>query len=431
MGMKRDTNILTAIDVGTSKVCAIMGTTNGGRSLKVLAHSVVPSEGLRKGNVADIAATEKAVKASIEQLEQKSGTRIQSAYVGVTGAHVSFENRWDELEWAGRLGVITDDELTRVPEMVASSLAESGRKVIHAIPMAYSLDGQKEIRNPLGMHSRQLAVKTHVVTGASSFIDKLVAAVEGTGIKVEGLVLEPLASSEAVLTLEERVKGAIIADIGGGTTDLVVFKNGSMVYTGVIPVGGYQFTNDICVTYNTPYPAAEDAKLKYAHTELHGVRPHEEVSLPVHGRARELKVPRRDLCQLARERAEELTQLIKLKLREADLGEESNIQLVLTGGTSNLPGLEELVQRTLTNRVRTGMPNGRGSIPEELKAPEYATGVGILLLAMNQDKTLAVRTTNGNGGGIVTGPDGMVSRLLNQARTLLPKHLFSAKQGRV
>ena len=427
MGMIEDSRILTAIDVGTSKVCTIIARTNGAKSLEILAHSVAPSEGLKKGNVVEIASTEKAVRASIQGAEQKSGLKIQTAYVGVTGAHVSFENRWDTLGWAGQRGVITADDLSRVQESVTPRTVGTGRKVIHAIPMAYSLDGQKGIRDPLGMHSRNLAVETHVVTGASSFIDKLVTAVESVKVKVAALVLEPLASSEAVLTPREREQGAVVVDIGGGTSDLAVFKNSSLFYTAVIPVGGYQFTNDISVTYNTPYAAAEDAKIKYAHTEPFEVLPDDEIRLPVLGGTTELKVLRRDICLLARERAQELVRLIKIKLQEAQLGEVSNVRLVLTGGTANLPGLATLAQRTLSNRVRIGVPNGRGDIPEELKTPSYSTGVGILLWAMNQDRPVAVHTTNGSGTSTETGAAATISRFFKQVRSLFTTHPFSAK----
>ena len=428
----QDHNMLTAIDVGTSKVCTIMARTNGNGSFEVVAHSIVASEGLRKGNVADIAAAEKAIRSSLEGVERKSALKVRSGYVGVTGAHVAFENRWDVLGWAGQHGVITADDLTRVPATVASSSAQSGRDVLHAIPIAYSLDGQKGIRNPVGMHTRQLEVESHIVTGASSFIGKLVAAVEGAGVEVEDLVLEPLASSEAVVTAEERERGVALVDIGGGTTDLVIFKNGRMFYTSVIPVGGYHFTNDICMTYDTTYPAAEDVKLKYAHTELHGIHPNEEVTLPVVGGTAEQKVLRRDICQLTRERAQELARLIRLRIKEAKMDDASNLGLILTGGTSNLPGLEALVRRSLSNSVRIGVPNGNGpsSLPQELKAPAYATSVGILLWAMKQGNiptthTTRVRPTRGD-----SGLTHIISQLFRQTREMLPLHLFSLKKWR-
>ena len=416
--MMQDTKIITAIDVGTSKVCTLMARRSGANGVKVLAHSVVPSEGLEKGNVADVASAEKAIRRSIRQCEIRAGVKIPSAHVGIAGSHVSFENRWDELGWAGKEGVITAEELDRVPTSVAAAGAESGRQVIHAIPMVYALDGQRGIRDPKGMHSRQLEVQTHVVTGASSFVDKLLDAVQSTGVKVDSLVLEPLASSEAVLTRHERLQRVAVVDIGGGTTDVVVFKGGRMFFTAVIPVGGYQFTNDICQTYDTTYATAEEVKIEHAHADPFLIHPQEEISLAVSGMSREIKVPRRDICQLTRERAQELMRLIKLKLQDANMGEFSNVQLVLTGGTANLPGLAQLATQTITNRVRIGVPDGRTNVPQELKAPSHSTGVGILLWAMNQSKPVAEYTTNGKGADVQTGTVGIFSRLLERARNL-------------
>ena len=409
----------------------IIGRENGAGGLEVLAFSVVPSEGLKKGNVVDIAATYRSIQTSIGEAEERAGIKVRSAYVGVTGAHVSFENRWDELGWAGRRGVITAEDLTRVPTAVAPLSKESGRRVIHSSPIAYSLDGQQGIRNPLGMHTRNLAVETHLVTGASHLLNKLTAAVESVGVQVEGLVLEPLASSEAVMTFQEREGGAAVADIGGGTTDLVVFKKGSMIYTGVIPVGGYQFTNDICLTFDAPYDAAEEVKLKYGHTEPHMIPPQEEVSMPVEGTLTQLRISRREICQLMRERAQELARLIRLKLEEMEIGRVSNIPLILTGGTSGLPGLDAMMQRLVTNHVRLGVPMAPGGLPPELRAPSFATGVGILLWATSRHKPVMGSVSNGSGATLDSGPRVVVSRLLTQMRQLFSLRPFSLNRWRM
>ena len=417
----RDARIVTGIDVGTTKVCTIMGRTSGPRDLEVLAHSLVPCEGLKKGNVEDITATARAIRASVDEIERRAQIAVRSAYVGVTGAHVTFENRVDTLDWVGKHGVITAEELTHVPETVASVGVAVGREVIHALPITYRLDGRGGIRNPLGMHTDHLEVETHVVTGAPSPIEQLARAVESSGLKVEGLVLEPLASSEAVLTREEKDQGAVLVDIGGGTTDVVVFRNGRIAYTGVIPVGGYQFTYDICQTYNTTYAAAEAAKLAYAHTEPYVASAVEEVSLPVLGRVSAQKVPRRDICQLVRERAQELVPLIRLKLNEAQIDDVSRIRLVLTGGSSNLPGLQALMQRTLTNHVRIGVPNVHPGIPGELRAPHFATGVGILLWAKDKRGTATAPLGQSREDRRRPGRLAFVHRFLSYVRGLWPQ----------
>ena len=429
--MTQDATIIAAIDVGTTKVCTIIGRLIGSKGVEVLAHSVVPSEGMKKGNVQDASAAGSVVRESIRVAKQKAGVSIQSAYVGVAGAHISFENRQDVLDWAARRGVITARDLMQVPQTVASNSDESDRKLIHAIPMSYSLDGEHGIRNPLGMHTRNLEVETHLVTGASSYLDKLVEAVEHAGIQVKELVLEPLASSEAVLSPQEKERGVALVDIGGGTTDLVMFKKGSMYFTSVIPVGGYQFTNDICLTYNTSYEAAEAAKLEYAHTEPYVVRSLEEISLPVVGRATEARVLRRDICQLVRERAQELVRLIKLYLREAGIEDISSIQFVLTGGSASLPGLDALMQRTLANRVRIGVPNNHRAIPNELRSPAYATSVGILLWAQKQNRSATTQVIDEGSSHVNNGRDRLVTRLLRQIKKFSPMELLSTRHGRI
>ena len=419
----QNSRIITAIDVGTTKIFSIVAEKTGQTDLKVLGHSVVPCDGLKKGIISDVGATSRAIRASLEALEQTSGISVDSAYVGVTGAHIDFDNQRHPLEWAGKRGVITADEVTRVPQALASTGVESGRKIIHALPMTYWLDGMAGIKNPVGMHTRHLEVDTHVVTGSSTLIDKLVDATEGAGIKVEALVLEPLASSEALLTVEERNSGAALVDIGGGTTDVVVFQNGNICYTSVIPVGGYQFTNDICLTYNTPYREAEEAKLKYAHTDPSRILSDQEVSLPVADRTAELKVPLRDLSQLMRERAQELVRLISLALQEAQVEDVASLPLIMTGGTANLRGLQWLMQQTLTRRVRIGLPGG--SIPRELRSPLFSTGVGILLWAIKQPEMLSGRSTYYNGATAEEAGDGLLARLFRQIKNLLPMQLIS------
>ena len=424
-------DIVTAVDVGTTKVCTIIGRRSTQGDLQFLAHSVVPCDGLKKGNVTDVDATARAIRSSIAEAAKRAQVTVKSAYVGVTGAHVSFENRWDRMAWAGERGVITAEELARVPDAARSDGAESDRSVIHAVPVSYSVDGLKGIRNPVGMHTSDLEVESHVVTGTASLLCKLVEAVERAEIGVDALVLEPLASSEAVLTREEKRRGAVVVDVGGGTTDIVAFSGGRIFFTAVLPVGGFQFTNDICLAYNAPYPAAEDIKIRYAHTDHHAVSAAEEVTLPVIGQSSDLKVPRREICQLSRERAQELARLVKLKLQEGPLRRLPDMTLVLTGGASGLPGLDDLFRLTLRTNVRIGIPHGRGLIPDDLKAPAFATGVGILLWALDHPRAEASPDAVGVRSQATSRNGGLVSRFFKQIKNVFPTHLFPVRQGRI
>ena len=421
-------DILTAIDVGTTKICTIIGKRSAQGGVELLSHSVVPCDGLKKGNVTDIAGTADAIRRSVAEASGAAQVYVDSAYVGVTGTHVSYENRWDRIDGAGEQGVVTAAELARRPVVASPGPADSDRRVLHSLPLSYSVDGLRGIRSPVGMHTDNVEVESHVVTGEGSVLDRLVEAVETAGIDVDALVLEPLASSEAVLTRDEKRRGAVVIDIGGGTTDVVVYSGGQIILTAVLPVGGFQFTNDICLTYNALYEAAEEAKVRHAHTDLHAVAATEEITLPVVGPAADMKIPRRDICQLTRERAQELARLVKLKLQRAQVQELSDMTLVLTGGTSALPGIDHLFRLTLGARVRLGIPHGRGLIPDDLKTPAFATGVGILLWAQD------------NGGESATRPEpvrppavsrrgGPVSRFIKQIKDVFPTHLFPVRDS--
>ena len=426
--VKQELRLVTAIDVGTTKVCAIVGRAGAVGGVEILAHSTVPCEGLRKGNVYDVAVTAKAVRSAADEIEAASGLRLHSAYVGITGAHVTFQNRKEELASVGASGVITADELNAPPSESSAKRKGPSRKTIHALTMAYTLDGEQGIRNPTGMHSRKVEVETHVVTAGASYINKLSAAIEAAGIKVDGLVLEPLASGMAVLTADERQRGAVVVDIGGGTTDLVGFKNGRICYTGVIPVGGYQFTNDIAVTYNTPYSVAEAVKLNHAHTEIPTGRNENQIALPVVGKDEELLVWPMDICRLTRERALELIRLVGIKMSESGMTGSPMMNVVLSGGASNLPGLGDLMQRRLHVRVRQGVPDGRWPIPKELKDPTYATGVGILLWGASQPRGNGTTPQPIQGRAEEARRPGILSSLLRGIKRLSPISIFGGNK---
>lgn len=385
--MIQNSNIVVAIDVGTSKVCAILARTKNGRQPSIIAHSVIPSNGLHKGNVTDLQATQAVINESVSTLAKKTGEDITEAYVGITGTHIGFQNRIDTLTWAAERGVITPEDIRRVPGAIADACAESGRKVLHALTRNYTLDGQRGIRNPLGMHTNQLKVETHVITASSSSVEKLTNAVEKSGISIRALVLEPMASAWAVLTEDEKETGVALIDIGAGTTDIIIYKQGTALYSTALPVGGFQFTNDIHQYYDTTFDAAEAAKLKYGTTDPTSIKPTADISLPLAGRVNCHTVALRELSQLLRERAQELVRLIRIKLRDAGYTETTAVRIVLTGGSANLPGLEDMIRRTLTRHVRIGVPQSTYEIPEELRSPMFATSVGILSWAIEQNRS--------------------------------------------
>lgn len=417
--------IITAIDVGTTKVSTIIGRNIGRGGLQIIGHSTVPNTGLRKGNVADITLTEKAIRASIQKIESNTDYKIESAFVGITGTHVGFENHRNPMVSTSDAGVVTSPDMNRIPEAVGVAAKDPSRTLIQAINTSYKLDGGESVRNPLGMHSSQVEIETHVVTGGTKFIERLIQSVKQAKVKVQGLVLEPLASGMAVLTTDERLLGSVVVDIGGGTTDVVCFKDGSVCYTGVIPIGGYHFTNDIAITYDTTYDVAENLKLRYATTEHYNVDPSEEITLPSTDDEGDYLIKRYELCQLARERAQELAQMIRLKLNEADMSDPSRLCLVLTGGASKLEGLAKLLQHSIGMRVREGLPNIQdATIPHELHNPAYATSVGILLWASKDQNSSATLKDSRFNQGINVNNDahakgGILPRILTHASNLM------------
>jgi cell division protein FtsA len=395
--------IVAAIDVGTTKVCTIVGRRYGKDGVQILGYSTAKNSGMRKGVVSDVSAAERAVRVSIKAVEDKTGHKVESAFVGVTGAHVRFENRHERLEVENRKGIVTADDVASAPKKLSESVDVPGRTVIHANSISYTLDGESGIRHPVGMHSKEMQVEAHLVTGANTFIDRLVDVIEVSGVKINSLVLEPLASGMAVLTPKERQKGAVIVDIGGGTTDIVAFKGSGIYYTGVIPVGGYQFTNDIALSFSTTFEAAEAIKLEHGSAEFQPASAGEQILVPVIGRDKQLKVSRLEICQLVRERAMELARMIKVKLDSERMGDIEDSVLILTGGASNMPGFAELVQKSVGIEVRHGVPDVYGTVPTELRDPVYATAVGTLLWGLTEhvsdEAGFGVRNGNGNGNG--------------------------------
>ncbi len=397
-------DMITAIDVGTTKVVALIATIDGPGEPRILAHSVVPCGGLRRGNVEDVAKTTAAVRSALDWVESGAGVQVRSAYVGVSGSHVGYENRRDPVQGVGAIGVVTPEELAADLPNRASALP-GDRQLVHAVPISYTVDGEEGIRNPVGMHSASVEVDTHLVTADRTRLGRLTRAVRAAGIEVDALVMEPLASGLAVLTPEEMQCGTMMIDIGGGTSDVVVFSGGRLCYTGVIPVGGYQFTNDVCVTYNVEYDAAERAKLSFGHTQLAAVDPSQAISLPLRDRPAQVTVSARELAQLLSERAVELAKMVRIKLEEAEAAHIASSKAVLTGGASELPGLAEIFQRHLGRAVRRGSPReiAQGA---ELTDPGYATGIGMLVWASTRQGARGHVRVGQRGAGAANGSNG-------------------------
>ena len=373
---------IVAVDVGAAKICTIVAESESPERARVISHSITPSDGVTKGSITDVSRAEAAIRRSVSAAARKSATPITSAYVGITGIHVSFQDRYDRINWAATKGVITLDDLINVPKSIAAASARSGRHVLHALTRTYTLDGQRGINNPLGMHTTRLEVESHVISADPLLVRNLTDAVRKSGLDVSALVFQPVASAAAVLTDKEKDEGVALVDIGGGTTDLIIFQQGAVQHTSVLPVGGFQFTNDICIAFDATFESAEVAKLEHGTTDVLGTRPEEEVTLSIEGREWPRTILRRDIAQLMKDRAVELVRLIRIKMVESGIEDTDDFKVVLTGGTAKLPGMESLVRDNLTSDVRIGRPNSRWELPRDLEEPEYATSIGLVTWAM-------------------------------------------------
>ena len=369
--------IISAIDVGTTKVATIVANIKAEDDIEVLGVGVVPCRGLHKGIVVNMDEARQSIAASVKEAQRISGIRIDSAYVGVTGRHISSLNN------KGVVAIPRDDRLVRTQDLkrvlsaARNITVAEGKKVLHAIPRSYALDGQEGVRQPVGMHGSRLDVETHIVTASVTSIQNLAKCVRSVGVDVEDLILEPLASGEAALTPEERESGVIMADIGGGTTDIAVFKNGSIYHTGILPVAGYQVTSDISIGLGLPFNIAEKMKKRYGN-----VTPTIDMDQTVQvGIENGHSASYKDLCSIIRARMEELLQLILLEMPTSDYQTLAPCGLVLTGGTSNLSGLDELGESMLRIPVRKGRPLSTGiyGISDILNDPSYATTLGLIL----------------------------------------------------
>ncbi len=373
MGKK---SIITSIDVGTTKICTTIAEYNDNGGIRVVGVGMAPSHGLHKGLVVNINDAREAIRDSVRKAEQACNYHVESAYVGVTGRHVSSMNNKGVVAITRNDRLVRSDDLKRVLTSAQSVKVPNDRRLLHVIPRGYSVDGQVGGKNPVGMHGFRLDVETHVITAAATSIQNMVKCIRGVGLDIDDLVLEPLASSEAVLTEDEKQVGVILADIGGGTTDICIFKDGSIWHSSILPVAGYQLTRDIAIGLGLPFDVAEEMKKRYGsvmpvyESRMDSTNP---ISADGHG------VSYQDLCDIIRARMEEIMRLILLELPSADYESLVPAGVVFTGGSSNLSGVETLGRDVMRLPVRVGVPSHVYGITDSLRDPAFATSVGLLL----------------------------------------------------
>ena len=368
-----------AIDIGTTKVCTIIARKRPDHRIEVTGISVVPCEGMNKGLVVDAPAVTSAVLKSIETASEDAGVDIDSVHAGLTGNHVESTNRWASVPRAQGMRVITDTDLSSA--MAASSAIDlaDDRKLLHVIPRSYALDGLHGVRNPLGMHTGELHVESHVITGSISKIDELQNAISNAGVGISSMIIEPLASAHAALTADEREEGAILIDVGGGTSDIAVYHDGAVLHTAVIPVGGYQFSNDLSIAFDIDFDEAEQLKIQHgtAAPELTGMK--EEITLNPHSMHQPLIITKREVGQILKERASELFRMIQFKLEEPHLVDIPLDRIVFTGGGAKLEGFLNIAKYIFQRKVRLAKPRGLDGMPPGTDDPAYTAAAGIAL----------------------------------------------------
>ena len=397
--MARDT-FYTAVDIGTDKVTSIMARVGSEGELKVLGTGVVTSQGMQKGRIENILEVQEAVRTSMEEAQRYIGDAAPAdVYTSVTGSHLSSLNTKEVVENPDDVGDITGKLLDR---LLRGSFPDVGpdQEVLHVIPIGYHVDGMSGIRNPVGLHGNLVEVEAHVVMGDSITLKNTVKAIEAGKASVKSMVLHSLASAESTLTGDERELGVVLADIGGGTTDIVIYRQGQPWYSAVIPVGGSQLTRDLSVALKTPLYMTEEMKIKWGSVMPETIPADEEVVIPSFQGQPKHSLSRRILCDPLNARMMELIKLIVLKVRQSGLREFPTGGIVLTGGGAEMTGLTDLVQKTLGGQVRIAFPEGIAGLPAQLRKPAFSAAVGLLLWGIkHQGET----RSSMNGGQSIMG----------------------------
>ena len=384
--------LYTAIDVGTTKVATLVAKVSSSGAMEVVAVGYASSMGMRKGLVVGAEELTDSIRESVQDAAQMLGKRLPPAFVGITGAHLTCSNAASSLDFQDRADAVTEADVDRVLESaVAGGGLDDRRRVVHVIPRAYLVDGTPGVRNPVGLSARRsLSVDSHVVVGESAQLDNVARAVRGAGVKVRGMILEHLASAEAVLTGDERQGGVVLVDIGGGTSDIAIYREGAVWYTSALPIAGHQFTNDIAIGLGLAPTMAEEAKVKYGSALVENGDRWRKVELQGVDGGLPRTIPLDRVNRLLHDRAVELVRMVLAKVDEAGFKRVPMGGIVFTGGCSNLHGLVEVAQDYGRCPVRLGAPSTTLGIPPELEDSKFATGVGLLLWGIRRRHAGAV-----------------------------------------
>ncbi len=380
--VKDDKNLIVGLDIGTSKIVAIVAELQPEGTLKVIGLGQHISRGLKKGVVINIESTMQAIQRALEEAELMADCKINNVYTGIAGSHIKSLNSHGMVKIKD--AEVSQMDVDRVIETARAIALPADQQILHILTQEFIIDGQEDVREPLGMSGMKLEVKVHIVTGAVAAAQNIVKCIKRCGIEVSDLILQPLASSLAVLTEDEKELGVCLVDIGGGTTDIAVFKQGAIRHTAVVPIAGDQMTNDVAVAFRTPTQSAEEIKIKHGCALRQLADPREIVEVPgVDGRdPRQLSV--QTLAEVLEPRVVELYELVLNELRRSGMEEMIASGIVITGGSAMMRGMVELGEEIFHMPVRLGMPRYVGGLSEVVSNPRYATGVGLVLMGKQQ-----------------------------------------------
>jgi len=395
MVRKQDKNLIVGLDIGTSKVVAIVGEVLPDGTIEVVGLGSHPSRGLKKGVVVNIESTVQSIQRAVEEAELMAGCQIQSVYAGISGGHVRSLNSHGIV--AIKDSEVTHADVERVIDAARAVAIPADQKILHMLPQEFIIDGQEGIREPIGMSGVRLEARVHMVTGAVSAAQNIVKCVKRCGLDVDDVILQQLASSYAVLADDEKELGVCLCDIGGGTTDIAVFTHGAIHHSAVIPIAGDQVTNDIAVALRTPTHHAEDLKIKYACALTQLANPNETIEVPSVGDRPPRRLERQTLAEVVEPRYEELFNLVQAELKRSGFESMIAAGVVLTGGGAKMEGAIELAEEVFNMPVRLGTPQNVSGIIDVVRNPIYATGVGLLLFG-NQ----SIRAPSGRSSRLET-----------------------------
>ncbi len=382
MAKKTDKNLIVGLDIGTSKVVAIVGEISFDEEVEIIGIGSSRSRGLKKGVVVNIESTVQSIQRAVEEAELMAGCEVHSVYTGIAGNHIRSLNSHGIV--AIRDNEVSVSDVDRVIDAAKAVAIPADQKILHILPQEFIIDNQEGVKEPIGMSGVRLEAKVHMVTGAVSAAQNIIKCVRRCGLEVDDIILEQLASSHSVLTDDEKELGVCMVDIGGGTTDIAIFTDGAIHHTAVIPIAGDQVTNDIAVAFRTPTQHAEDIKVQYACALTQLVSSEDSIEVPSVGDRPSRQLARQNLAEVVGPRYEELFSLVQAELRRSGFEDRVAAGIVLTGGSSKMEGAVELAEEIFHMPVRLALPQYVSGLADVVKNPIYSTGVGLLLFGRRQ-----------------------------------------------